>query len=180
MASEWAERDVQFFTVYVREPHAGGDYPQPETITQRAQYASDCASLVGQRIPVIVDSIENEVHQAFGGLPNMVYVIDTRGKVGYRATWAKHEQVRDAVDRLLRFHEAQKSGKKMMGGMPAWSEQSLPPDPNEGLGGVVRAIDVWEQVKNYDEPERFMGEERAEGFRAAYKMATGKDSVRPG
>lgn len=73
-------------------------------------------------------------------------MIDTRGKIGYRASCAKHDQVRDAVDLLLRFHEAKQAGKPVMGGMPGWSEQSLPPDPDQGVGGVIRAIEVWEQA----------------------------------
>jgi hypothetical protein len=47
------------------------------------------------------------------------------------------------------------------------------------VGGVIRAIEVWEQAENYDEPERFLGEDVAEVFRRAYKTATGKESVRP-
>lgn len=179
MASEWSERDVQFFTVYVREPHAGGQYPQPKTLQERTRYAKDCVASDRQQIPVIIDAIDNGIHATYGGLPNMVYVIDTRGKIGYRASWAKHDQVRDAVDLLLRFHEAKQASKPVMGGMPAWSEQALPPDPDDGVGGVIRAIEVWEQAENYDEPERFLGEKVAEVFRRAYKTATGKESVRP-
>lgn len=67
---------------------------------------------------------------------------------------------------------------------------TVPPDPPARCGlpdpgtanlvwQVVTAIRVWEQAKNYGEPERFMGPERAARFRAAYERATGHQSVRP-
>lgn len=71
MAREWSERDGQFFTVYVREPHAGGQYPQPDTLRERTRYAEDCVAADGQQIPVIIDAIENGIHDTYGGLPNM-------------------------------------------------------------------------------------------------------------
>ncbi len=179
LAADYADRDAAFFTVYVRDAHAGGDFPQPTSIDERIHHADACRQADGQQIPVIVDEISNPIHESYGSLPNMVYVIDSRGKVAYRSTWTKHAQVREAVERLVAFDEAQASGKPTMGGLPVWSEQALPPDPAAGPEGLVKAIEVWEAVKNYDEPERFMGPERAEKFRAAYKMVTGKESVRP-
>ncbi len=118
MARPWSDRDVQFFTVYVRDPHAGGQYPQPETIEEFTRYAEDCMASDAQQIPVIVAALEGGVHQIYGGLPNMVDVIDARGTIGYRATWATHDQVSGTVDRLLRFHGATKGGKPLIAGCP--------------------------------------------------------------
>ncbi|HJN92225.1 MAG TPA: hypothetical protein QGF05_05825 [Dehalococcoidia bacterium] len=180
LAAEYAGRAVSFFSVYVRDAHAGGAYPQPEDIEQRLRYADNCRKADGQKIPMIVDEIENPIHTAYGGLPNMVYVIDSRGKVAFRSSWTKHDQVRHAVERLVAFDAAQASGKATMGALPSWSEQSLPPAPEEGPAGLIQAIEVWEAVENFDEPERFLGPEMAERFRAAYKMVSGRDSIRPG
>ncbi len=63
--------------------------------------------------------------------------------------------------------------------MPAWSEQSPPPDPDQGIEGVIRAIEVWEQAENYDEPERYLGEEVAEGFRPPTRWRPAKRASGP-
>jgi hypothetical protein len=43
----------------------------------------------------------------------------------------------------------------------------------------VKTIAVWEEAKNYQEPEVFMGAENAERLRATYERVTGKQSIRP-
>jgi hypothetical protein len=178
LASEYSDRGVAFFSVYVRDAHAGGAYPQPENIEQRIRHADDCRTADAQQIPMIVDEIDYPIHVTYGGLPNMVYVIDSRGKVAFRSSWTKHEQVRPVVERLVSYDEAQARGQITMGALPSFSEQSLPPAPEEGPVGLKRAIDLWESVQNFDEPERFMGPERSEQFRAAYKRVTGRESTR--
>jgi hypothetical protein len=63
--------------------------------------------------------------------------------------------------------------------MPLWSEElvrKLPDDPNQDL---ANAFAVWESAKNYGEPERFYGPERAATMRKQYEDATGKQTIRP-
>jgi hypothetical protein len=49
------------------------------------------------------------------------------------------------------------------------------------MGAVVlaNAFAVWEEAKNYGEPERFNGPERAVAIRQMYEDATGKQTIRP-
>jgi hypothetical protein len=105
-------------------------------------------------------------------------VIDSRGNVAFRSSWTKHQQVRHVVERLVSYGEAQARGRITMARYPVGVKQSLPPAPEEGPVGLTRAIELWEAVENFDEPERFMGPEKAEQFRAAYKMVTGRESIR--
>lgn len=176
LAEEFADT-TQFYTVWAREAHAGGDYPQPETIEQRQQYARDCRDEDGAKIPVIVDGMEGTLQQQLGGFPNSVYVIDNRGRVVYRAVWADHREVRRVLERL-RF-AAERREQKAATGFPVWSEELLPQPPEDPNGPMEIAFEIWERAKNYDEPERFWGEERAAGIRAAYEAASGKQTIRP-
>ena len=81
-------------------------------------------------------------------------------------------------------------GCRRSSSLPRWARRFSPPDPPARCGlpdpgtanlvwQVVTAIRVWEQAKNYGEPERFMGPKRVARFRAAYERATGHQSVRP-
>jgi hypothetical protein len=72
---KYADRDVEFFTMYVRE------LVQIKHLT----------------IPVLVDGMDQAVHTQLGNLPNFVYVVNKDGKVEYKATWL----LADAVDEVL-------------------------------------------------------------------------------
>ncbi len=176
LAEEFAET-TQFYTVWSREAHAGGDYPQPETIDQRRQYARDCHEEDGAKIPVIVDDMESTLQKQLGGFPNCVYVIDGRGRVVYRATWSDHREVQRVLERLR--VAADRRAQKIGTGSPIWSEELLPQLNEDPDSPLEIAFEIWERAKNYDEPERFWGEERGAGMRAAYEAASGRQTIRP-
>jgi hypothetical protein len=175
LAEEFAE-STQFYTVWCREAHAGGDYPQPETIEQRRQYARDCSQHDDASVPVIVDDMEGTLQKQLGGFPNCVYVIDGRGRVVYRAVWTDHRQVRRVLERL--DAAAERRAQQQSPGMAVWSEELLPRMDDEPDGALIKAFEIWEHARNYDEPERFYGE-RSEMIRETYERATGRQSIRP-
>ncbi len=175
LAKQFAET-ASFFTVWVREPHPGGNYAQPENIETRRRYAQDCCAADNAEIPVIVDDMEGTLHRHLGFFPNSVYIVDGRGHVAYRAIWTDHREVRRVLERLR--GSAQRFERKMSAGMPVWSEEMLRSVPEDPDAAAVQAITTWEEAENYDEPERFAGE-RAEAMRATYERVTGKTSVRP-
>jgi hypothetical protein len=176
LAEEFADI-ASFQTVWVREPHAGGDYPQPETIEQRQQYAKDFVAADDAKITVLVDDLEGSIHPLMGGFPNSVYVIDARGRVAYRASWTDAREIRRILERQREIARRVEGRQNL--GIPRWSEEVSPALAEDPDDYVVRSIEVWEEAKNYGEPERFLGPERAEVFRTSYESITGRESIRP-
>ncbi|MBO9464177.1 hypothetical protein J7443_02960 [Tropicibacter sp. R15_0] len=78
--------DVSFAVLYVREAHPGSKIPAH--ITQ-GDKASCAATLVadGENRRVLVDDIAGRVHQAYGGYPNSVFIINRHGCVVYAVDW---------------------------------------------------------------------------------------------
>jgi hypothetical protein len=177
LAEEYADL-ADFFTVWAREPHAGGDFPQPETIEQRAQYARAFQQSDEASIRIILDDMEGSLQELMGGFPNVVYVIDGRGHVVYRANWTDAREIGRVLGRLGLIAERREAGQNL--GMGRWSEESMPALHDDPNGQAVNTIRVWEEAKNYDEPERFMGVENAERLRETYERVTGEQSIRPG
>jgi len=176
LAAEFADI-ASFFTVWVREPHAGGNYPQPTTSEERQQYARDFVADHDAKIAVLVDDMAGSLHQLMGGFPNSTYVIDARGHVAYRATWNDAREVRRILERQREILNRRQAGTAL--GIPRWSEEVSPALADDPDAESVVSIEVWEQAENYEEPERFLGPERAEHMRATYERATGRESVRP-
>jgi len=59
---------------------------------------------------MFVDDIEGTTHRAYGCLPNMVWVIDTRGRISYRADWTDARTVDRAVEQLVWEEEQRRNG----------------------------------------------------------------------
>lgn len=110
---EFCPRGVEFFTVYTREPHPGENYPHHTSYEQKLRHAADCRQQDGIAVPVIVDSINGEVHRAYGLLPNMVYIIDRRGRIFYRSQWTLHQEIRASLGELVLMESARARGERL-------------------------------------------------------------------
>ncbi|MBI3007092.1 MAG: redoxin domain-containing protein [candidate division NC10 bacterium] len=111
----YKDKGVEFFVVYSREPHAGErkyfrKYSQHTSYAHKLQYAQELVREFGMKVPVLVDDLEETVAKAFGWMPNMVYVIDTEGKIAYKASWTDKPRVDRVLDDLL----AEQAGKEAM------------------------------------------------------------------
>ncbi len=174
LAQEFAG-SAAFFTVWVREAHAGGDYQQPDDMEDRERHASDFCAADGAAIPVILDDMQGSLHGQFGSFPNSVYVLDERGVVVYRANWADHREVRRVLEQLREM--SRRFEQREFAGSPRWSEELLRELPDDPTAPIVTSFKVWQSARNYDEPERFFGQ-RSEQMRDLYRRATGEESIR--
>ncbi len=90
-------KQATFLGVYVREAHptdgwymesntkAGVKLPQPRTYAERAGVASQCHAKLRYSMPLLVDEIDDPVGNAYSGMPARLYIIDSQGKVAYKA-----------------------------------------------------------------------------------------------
>ncbi len=90
---------VRFLSVYVREAHPGERHAHHQSLQQKLRHAREWREEDGVRWPVAVDELEGTTHQAYGGLPNALYLIDSTGHVAFRALWAGQQKL---IERKLR------------------------------------------------------------------------------
>jgi len=97
LKAKYEHYGVEFVVVYVREPHPGEPayrkYQQPQTLAQRRQYAQELATTRQMKATIVVDTMNDDISERFGSLPNMVYVIDRQGAIAYSATWTMAEKI---------------------------------------------------------------------------------------
>lgn len=102
---KYRDRDVAFLVVYTREQHPGEKgyrgYTQHADWAQKLCCARELTHQYRMSIPVLVDRMDERVHETYGGLPNMLYLIDKGGKIAFKATWAQADQVEQVLERLL-------------------------------------------------------------------------------
>jgi iodothyronine deiodinase-like protein len=82
--------------VYVREAHptdgwrmasndkVGIAVQQPCTLEERVGVAAKCCTALEMNMPLLVDSLDDQVGHAYSGMPDRLYVIDRQGKVAYK------------------------------------------------------------------------------------------------
>jgi len=71
---KYKDRDVAFFVVYSKEPHAGErryfkKYTQHSTYEHKLGYAKELVETFGMKVPVLVDDLEESVVMAYGRMP---------------------------------------------------------------------------------------------------------------
>ncbi|HJO83728.1 MAG: hypothetical protein QGG34_01260 [SAR202 cluster bacterium] len=96
--------NIQILNVYMREPHAGRkrfeQYSKHTSYEHKTGYACELVEDHGMKVPVLIDGYDEAIHKMFGGLPNMIYVIDKTGRVVYKSTWTMHEEVVKVLQEL--------------------------------------------------------------------------------
>lgn len=79
--------DVEFLMLYVREAHPGKKIGEHHTIEDKTALAQQLVSAENENRQVIIDDLNGSAHQAYGSLPNMIYIIGKDGTVLFRADW---------------------------------------------------------------------------------------------
>ena len=86
---------VQFYIVYIREAHPAEGwqvpnnlienviYNEPTTDDERTEVASACQLNLDLHMPMLIDSIENDVDEKYVGLPMRLFLVDAEGKIAY-------------------------------------------------------------------------------------------------
>lgn len=86
-----------FVMVYVREAHptdgwsmesndrVGVSLRQPQTYEERVGVAQTCSQSLGLGMPMLVDTIDDQVGARYSGMPSRLYLIDREGKVAYKS-----------------------------------------------------------------------------------------------
>lgn len=82
---------VEFLIVYIREAHAidsasPSDFKNiedPVDFDERSAVASQCVKDLDLPIPAVVDRLDDEVNQAYGGWPDRLYLVGKDGRIAY-------------------------------------------------------------------------------------------------
>ena len=92
-----AHPDVAFLVLYVREAHPGERVPAHRTTAEKRACAARLPASEGETRRILVDDVVGTAHRAYGGLPDMVYVVGPDGQVRFRGDWTEPAAVEAAL-----------------------------------------------------------------------------------
>lgn len=111
--------DVAFVFLYVREAHPGERVGAHRTFADKLRSAEMLRQRWHVERSILVDDLSGTLHQAYGLLPNMAYVVDRRGRVTYRADWTDAKAIEMALRYLSGETNARAGGERVA---PFYSE----------------------------------------------------------
>lgn len=97
----------------MREPHPGENYHEHHSLEQKFDYARQSRDQDGIETPIIIDDLDGAMHQAYGEMPNMVYIIGKDGRVVYKSMWTHHAEIESMIESLLEHEVAAENGIRM-------------------------------------------------------------------
>jgi len=89
--------DVEFLVIYVREAHPGERLGQHRTFEDKRAGALLLGPRYREDRRILIDSLDGDMHQSYGAMPNIVYIVNPEGIVHYRCNWATIDGVRKAL-----------------------------------------------------------------------------------
>lgn len=102
-----------FLTLYVREAHPDTmisieEWRKIDSAEKRTARARDIVTALQaalrkqvERIPMVIDEMDNSVGRAYGGRPNAAFIIDKEGKLIYKAEWFRSTEVDKELARIF-------------------------------------------------------------------------------
>ncbi len=96
---------VDSVVLYVREAHPGQSVPTHQTFEDKSACATRLTDQDGETRTVLIDGIDGEAHQAYGSMPNAVFIIDRNGTVRFAAPWNNPAATRKALTALTQGRE---------------------------------------------------------------------------
>lgn len=86
--------------VYTREAHPGEAVPHHDSFDRKLAHARLLRDELGIRRTILVDDLAGTGHRAYGGLPNMTWVVARGGRLVYKANWTSAANVEAFVTRF--------------------------------------------------------------------------------
>ena len=93
--------NVASAVLYVREAHPGALIPAHRDQADKIACAARLRHEDGETRLVLVDDLAGAAHQAYGGMPNAVFIINRHGCVVFRSDWNNAGATRKALAALV-------------------------------------------------------------------------------
>jgi hypothetical protein len=113
IATQYADQKVASIFIYVREAHPGEYYPHHDSMQLKLKHARAFREEFNTTRRILVDDMVGTVHRAFGGLPNMTYIVNQAGSVAFRSDWTDAPTAQFALDYLLNAIERRRQGERL-------------------------------------------------------------------
>lgn len=93
--------DVESVVLYVCEAHPGALIPSHKNFEDKYSCANLLKDRDGEPRTALVDDYSGSAHQAYGGMPNSVFIINNDGCILFKSEWNNPSATRRALNALI-------------------------------------------------------------------------------
>ncbi len=105
--ARYKKKGFEFFLIYTKEPHPGEKIPQPTTIEERAKNAARLKQEENVNFPILIDTPDNAVRNAYRGWANGTLVVNKDSVLVFRSSWTHGPELAQVLDDLYACEKAQ-------------------------------------------------------------------------
>lgn len=138
LAAEFAPAGVASVFIYTQEAHPGDVWPHHADFPAKLAAARKFIEQSNMQRPMLVDSLDGEIHRAYGALPNMSWVISRTGKILYKADWTDARTVKIALEQIGFEISERRAGAHLT----AYYMEALPQRPNSTEEFMQGLLDI--------------------------------------
>jgi len=120
LAAEHTARGFDSLFIYTREAHPGEILPHHTSFARKLAMARLFRDEQQVQRRILVDALDGAGHKLYGALPNMTWVLLRGGLIAYKAAWTDADDVRMAVENVMRIAELRRRGGRLA---PFWTER---------------------------------------------------------
>ena len=105
--SRYKKKGFEFFLIYTKEPHPGENIAQPTKIEERVNNAARLKREEKVNFPILIDTPDNEVRNAYRGWSNGIFVVNKAGMLVFRSSWTHGPELAQVLYDLYAWEKAQ-------------------------------------------------------------------------
>ena len=105
--ARYKKKGFEFFLIYTKEPHPGENIPQPTTIEERVKNAARLKREEKVNFPILIDTPDNVVRNAYRGWSNGIFVVNKDGVLVFRSSWTHGPELSQVLYDLHAWEKAQ-------------------------------------------------------------------------
>lgn len=121
IAARYADRSVRSVFIYTREAHPGELLRHHRAMADKRANAQAFRDEHAIARAILLDDLVGTCHRAYGGLPNMTWIVGRGGLILYKAAWTNPADVEHALASSLEALPRRAADKLM----PAYSERLI-------------------------------------------------------
>jgi hypothetical protein len=92
--------EAVFLVMYIREAHPAQKIHCHVNLSEKIKLANALKESENEQRQILVDDLEGSAHKAYGEFPNMLYVINKKGKIAFRSDWNNTVVLKEVLNQL--------------------------------------------------------------------------------
>jgi glutathione peroxidase-family protein len=105
--ARYKKKGFEFFLIYTKEPHPGENIAQPTTTEERVKNAIRLKQEEKVNFPILIDTPDNAIRNAYRGWSNGIFVINKEGMLVFRSSWTHAPELAQVLYDLHAWEKAQ-------------------------------------------------------------------------